>query len=106
VALRDLAAAGCKMQFQWCRLVWRLGCTNLVPLQSLNLTTVQVGFFLDYSNRESYFYVESSMPWPKQVIPSVGPVFKFHRQDTRPLLATKICTNRNWELVMISCIYV
>jgi len=45
VALRNLAAAGCKMQFQWCRLVWRLGCTNLVPQQSLNLIAVQVGFF-------------------------------------------------------------
>ena len=51
VALRNLAAAGCKMQFQWCRLVWRLDCTNLVPQQSLNWTAVQVAFFLDYSNR-------------------------------------------------------
>lgn len=45
VALRNLAAAGCKMQFQWCGLVWRLGCTNLVPQTSQNYTAVHVAFF-------------------------------------------------------------
>jgi len=58
-------------------------------------------FFLDYSNSGSHFYRESSMHWPKQIVPSVGPVFKFHTHEHyRPQGSEQVGTeNALWSAV-------